>query len=59
MENYHQVSTTQSVILFKDASWVLNEVLNYQLSHWLEKHNKLSEPRVSFRFGLSCLDNLF
>ena len=27
--------------------------------YWLEEHNKLSESQAGFRFGRSCVDNLF
>ena len=26
---------------------------------WLEEHNKLSESQAGFRFGCSCVDNIF
>ena len=38
---------------------LFNKVLNYQLLYWLEEHNKLSGSRAGFRFGRSCVDNLF
>ena len=38
---------------------LLNKVLIYQLLNWLEEDNKLSESQAGFRFGHSCVDNLF
>ena len=38
---------------------LFNKVLNYRLLYWLEEHNKLSESQAGFRFGRSCVDNLF
>ena len=38
---------------------LFNKVLNYRLLQWLEEHNKLSESQVGFRFGRSCVDNIF
>ena len=38
---------------------LFNKVLNYRLLQWLEEHNKLSESQAGFRFGRSCVDNIF
>ena len=38
---------------------LFNKVLNYRLLYWLEEHNKLLESQAGFRFGRSCVDNLF
>ena len=38
---------------------LFNKVLNYRLLCWLEEHNKLSESQAGFRFGRSCVENLF
>ena len=38
---------------------LFNKVLNNQLLYWLGEHNKWSESQAGFRFGRSCVDNLF
>ena len=49
----------KGITLLNEVGKSFNKVLNYRLLYWLEEHNKLSEPQAGFRFGHSCVDNLF
>ena len=49
----------RGITLLNVVDKLFNKVLNYQLLYWLEEDNKLSESQVGFRFGHSCVDNLF
>ena len=44
----------RGIMLLNVVGKLFNKVLN-----WLEEHNKLSESQAGFRFGRSCVDNLF
>ena len=49
----------RGITLLNVVGKLFNKVLNYRLLCWLEEHNKLSESQAGFRFGRSCVDNLF
>ena len=49
----------KGITLLNVVGKLFNKVLNYRLLYWLEEHNKLSESQAGFRFGRSCVDNLF
>ena len=49
----------RGITLLNVVGKLFNKVLNYRLLKWLEEHNKLSESQDSFRFGRSCVDNIF
>ena len=49
----------KGITLLNVVGKLFNKVLNYKLLQWLEKHNQLSEPQAGFRFGHSCVDNIF
>ena len=49
----------RGITLLNVVGKLFNKVLNYRLLQWLEEHNKLSESQAGFRFGRSCVDNIF
>ena len=49
----------RGITLLNVVGKLFNKVLNYRLLQWLEEHNKLSESQAGFRFGCSCVDNIF
>ena len=49
----------RGITLLNLVGKLFNKVLNYRLLQWLEEHNKLSESQAGFRFGRSCVDNIF
>ena len=52
-------SNYRGITLLNVVGKLFNKVLNYRLLQWLEEHNKLSESQAGFRFGRSCVDNIF
>ena len=51
----------RGITLLSVVGKLFNKVLNYRLLYWLEEHNYLflSKSQAGFRFGCSCVDNLF